>query len=196
MNRSSIRTWIDAIKSEQGIDIPEIARAAGVSPSTIYRWLDDKHPFTPSMTTIQKIAAVYSTPIPESIMPERVLSGQAGPGLAEAEVSYIGETPPELQAGNNQGVWRIDGRSLELAGYLPGDLVLVDMSVVPHSGDVVCAQVYNIERGTAETKLRVYDPPFLLSRAVHPGPSDKPLFIDHERVHIAGTVIRSMRLRE
>ena len=68
-------------------------------------------------------------------------------------------------------------------------------TVPPRSGDVVAAQVYNLERGTAETKLRVYEAPFLTTRTMDPASTDRPLFVDNERVHVAGTVVRSLRVR-
>ena len=46
--------------------------------------------------------------------------------------------------------------ALAAAGYLPGDLVIVEQGVAPRNGDVVIAQVYDDERGVAETVLRVY----------------------------------------
>lgn len=186
---AAIRAWIEDLKTRFRMDIPAIARRANVSASTIYRWFDDEHPFTPSLTSVRKIAQAFGVPMPGD--------EDAPRGFAEGEASRLtaAQEPAELKAGENQGVWLIGSRSLELAGIIPGDMVLVDMGETPRSGDVVCAQVYNLDRGTAETKFRHYEPPFLMTRTMDPAASERPLFVDNERVWVAGVVIRTLRVR-
>lgn len=187
-DRATIIAWLDAIRARFRVEVPEIARRAKVSASTIYRWYDVGHPFSPSLTSIRKIAQAFDVPMPEA--------ETARPrGFEEGDAQPVIEQIKEILAGDNQGVWRLTTRALELAGYLPGDMLLVDMTVTPRAGDVVAAQVYNLERGTAETKLRVYEAPFLTTRTMDPAAVERPLFVDNERVHIAGTVVRSLRVR-
>jgi hypothetical protein len=69
------------------------------------------------------------------------------------------------------------------------------MAVKPRAGDVVAAHVYNLGRGTAETVLRLYDPPYLVTRSTDDAISLKPLLVDDERVRITATAIGSTRRR-
>lgn len=186
---SAIREWIEEIKTRFRVDIPAIARKSRVSASTIYRWFDDEHPFSPSLTSVRKIAQAFGMPMPDKQEASR------GFVRGEAESLLPAELPDELPLMDGQSAWRIVGRSLELAGVLPGDMLLVDANETPRSGDVVCAQVFNMDRGVAEPKFRVFEPPFLVARTMDPSALDRPLFIDNERVFVAGVVVRSLRLR-
>jgi transcriptional regulator with XRE-family HTH domain len=188
--RKIVQAWIEAIMARQRIEIPSVAGRARVSASTIYRWFDQNYEFNPSLTTLRKIAKAFDVPLPD-------IDGlKMPPGFAETEVEPLGDRDllQELPAAPNQGRWRITTRALELAGYLPGDLVLMDMTVAPRRGDIVCAQVYDL-KGGAETKIRVYQPPFLVTQTMDPRAEDQPLYVDNERVVVVGTVIRSLRVR-
>lgn len=189
LSRATITAWIDAIRIRFRVEIPEIAKRAKVAASTIYRWFDESHQFNASLTSLSKISTAFGVPLPGS---EPVVQG-----FQEGDAQRIlDDLPAALKAENdNQGVWRLATRALELAGYLPGDMLLVDMTVPPRTGDVVCAQVYNLDRGTAETRIRVYEAPFLTTRTMDPTAADRPLYVDNERVRIAGTVVRSLRVR-
>ncbi len=100
-----------------------------------------------------------------------------------------------LKAGANQGVWRVWSRALELAGYLPGDAVLVDATVAPVSGDVVCVQIFDDKSGGYRTRLRLYQPPHVVTSTMDRKVQAEPLAVDNDRVWIWGTVIRSVRQR-
>lgn len=189
--RDRIRAWIDSLLAEHRLEIPGLASRAKVAPSTIYRWYDDAYPFEARSSTLRKIALAFGSRVPSADPSEPVA------GFSDGDVQQLfgHDIPDHLVAGTNQGVWRISTRALELAGYLPGDLVLVEMGLPARAGDVVCAQVYNLERGSAETKLRIFRPPFLITRTMDAAAEEQPLFVDNERVAIVGTVIRSLRLR-
>lgn len=184
-----VRAWIEGIRSRFHVEVPDIAARAGVAPSTVYRWIDDAGGFSPSLSKIRKIAAAFSVPMPDD--------DARPPGFAEGEALKIeiDEQPAELRAGMNQAVWRLNTRALDLLGYLPGDLVLVDLAVTPRAGDVVCAQIYDFQRGTAETKIRAYEPPFLMMRSFEPSLREAPIYVDNERAVIMGVVTRSLRVR-
>lgn len=100
-----------------------------------------------------------------------------------------------LKAGANQGIWRVWSRALELAGYLPGDAVLVDSTVTPAPGDVVCVQIFDEKADTYRTRLRLYQPPHIVTSTMDRKTQAEPLVVDNDRVWIWGTVIRSVRQR-
>jgi SOS-response transcriptional repressor LexA len=84
-------------------------------------------------------------------------------------------------------------RSLESAGYMPGDILMVDLNGRPEPGDVVCAQIYD-RSGKAETIFRIYEHPFLVAATLD-GRLMKPHLVDNDRVVIRGVVIASLRER-
>ena len=99
-----------------------------------------------------------------------------------------------LRAGSGRSIWLVGSRAMILAGYDQGDFMLVDQNRTPSSGDVVVAQVYDWETGTATTVLRRYDPPVL--SAVSPDPTDwKPHVVDGRNVKIMGVVTASWRMK-
>ena len=67
--------------------------------------------------------------------------------------------------GERAGVdaWILRTRALELAGYLPGDVVIVDLKATARPHDIVCAQLYDFKTMKADTIWRRYEPPYLVA---------------------------------
>jgi SOS-response transcriptional repressor LexA len=87
--------------------------------------------------------------------------------------------------------WILRTRAVELAGYLPGDVLVLDLNATPQPGDIVCAQVYDwSSRNRTETVVRVYDraPPIelLVARSIE---HHQPIVIDGERVVVKGVFL-------
>lgn len=185
-----LRTWLREVMQITGLKATPLAQKAGLAPSTIIRALDPNGPGYMSTRSIEKIVETFGVPPPGAAL--------ARPrGFAESEVEQLSDAPSfaDPRPTPDRGVWRIHSRALDLSGYVPGDLVLADATVEPQPFDVVCAQVYNFERGSAETVLRLYDPPYLVTHSSDPACYRKPLLVDNERVVIWGTVIRTVRER-
>ncbi|HLJ72122.1 MAG TPA: hypothetical protein VKU03_12445 [Roseiarcus sp.] len=94
---------------------------------------------------------------------------------------------------NSLTVWRLRSHAIEAIGYLPGDILIVDLNEPPKRGDVVCAQLYDWSRMKAETVFRLFEPPYLLAAAFDRSQLSARL-IDKE-VGIKGPVIFSVRPR-
>lgn len=190
--------WIRAIMRLKGWSQTELARAAGIDPSTLSRFIRDVNSGARLNTlTIEKIEALGVLPAFET---ERVARP---PGLAEQEAApFMHETADPvvklavnaLKGGRN-GVdpWLMHSRALEHEGYLPGDILIVDLNAAPRDGDVVCAQVYD-RLGEAETVMRIWHHPFLTAASGDPSVR-RPLLVDNERVVLRGVVIASFRPR-
>jgi hypothetical protein len=67
--KAEVLGWIDQILNRKGWTPTELARKAQLAPSTILRMMNDpKHTFTPSLTTLKKIADGAQVDIPENLM--------------------------------------------------------------------------------------------------------------------------------
>lgn len=190
---AAVRSWLLDVMRRTGLKPTPLAKAAGLAPSTLLRALDEANPATLERRTIDKIVASLGVPPPKLYG-----GGEASPaGFAEGELTQIpaGGEGPAGPLGNTEGEWIIRTRALELAGYLPGDLVIADSAVPPRARDVVVAQEIDHLRGSAETRLRIYDPPYLVTETADPAAKRKPLLVDGDRVAIWGPVVRSLRLR-
>lgn len=191
--RERIRAWIETVLAHTGWTRHRLANEVGVSASTISDvFKPRKH--TLSSPVIAKIERVTGI-----LLPPR---GDAPPGFAEPEAIYL--APEEVandasacpRATGEQAVWRLTSDAIHLTGCMPGDLLLVDPSVPPRAGDVVCVQTYDTLHGTAETVFRVYNPPWAFARTAAWDGGPKPLLVDGDRVALWGTVVKVVRRRE
>lgn len=186
-DNTTIRAWLNAVMQQSGLKPTPLARRAGLAPSTILRALDPESGISLERRSIQKIAAALRIAPP-------VLGSDAVTGFSEPDLApYMAEDgapAPDLPA--NHYRMRVHSRALDLEGFLPGDIATFDMGATPKGGDAVQAQVY-AEMG-AETVLRVYDPPYLVTRSTDPRLAAKPLLVDGERVRIAAVCIRMERV--
>ena len=99
-----------------------------------------------------------------------------------------------MRAGGNAiDAWTLQSAALDLAGYLPGDILMVDLNADPEDGDIVCAQSYD-RLGRAETIFRRFQKPFLTALSTQSN-SFRPLIVDEDRVVIRGVVIATLRPR-
>lgn len=180
--RKEVIAWVEALEQRFGISRNELATRAGVASSTVYRWFDRSTGFAPSQTIILKIAAALGVDPP------------GARGFAETGVSLTGTPEAEPPPSPNQSWWRVRDRALDLAGFLPGDRILLDQNEPPRAGDAVIAQFYD-RRGGAETKLRWYAPPYLMLRTSDLSMDVKPAQIDPDDNKIMGPIIRLVRDR-
>ena len=172
-----------------------LAKAAGLAASTLTRVLDENSTKTFSARTISKLQKCSGIPMHFGGDP----SAPSGlRGLAEDAVRFDAESAdPTVSAaitaliGSRQAAvpWTIRTRALECLGYLPGDIVIVDLGRRPARGDVVCAEVYNLGRRDAETVMRIYEPPILAAASFDEQVLRRPLMVDDARVTIKGVVL-------
>lgn len=94
-------------------------------------------------------------------------------------------------------VWRVRGSSMTLAGYLPGDRLLVDARAPERvrPGDVVIAQVYDWQTGSARTLLRQFQRPALVAHSSDPVEWVAHI-VDDINVSIKGVITAQWRTRD
>jgi transcriptional regulator with XRE-family HTH domain len=197
--REQIRTkqqqWLQGIINLTGLNPSQMASRANVSDTTITRLLNNpRYKGTLQQETIERLKATYNVPGPEEF------SGKAPflVGFAEAERIELDREGLAQVAGalgcqrNSVIYWRLKTPAIEQVGYLPGDILAVDLQAQAAPQDVVCAVYHDRGHGADATIWRVYDPPFLVG-ASHDRTAFKPMLVDNHQVTIRGVVIASMR---
>lgn len=105
-------------------------------------------------------------------------------------------TTAETLGGGRPGVniWKVGSDAMIMQGYLPNDFILVDEKSTHtcKAGDVVLAQVFNGKTATANTLLRRYEPPVLVSATTN-GDKQRVHVVDGINVVLTGKVIASWR---
>lgn len=189
--------WYNFVLDVKGWDAAELSRRTGKHPSTFSKFLNDpenKAQLGPATVRLIEQASglkAFSTEIP--VKPRGLADVESARYEAEP-VAIAGAAIKAMQSGRN-GLepWALCSRALDAAGYLPGDILIVDMNSRPGAGDIVCAQVYD-RFGNAETVFRIFEDPFLVASTLDRS-LIKPLLIDNDRVAIRGVVVASLRER-
>lgn len=191
------RAWLQEIIKATGITASQIATASGVSDTTLTRLLNNPdYEGTLTQIVIDRIKDTYRVSGPEDYGGRRT----ALLGFAEGErIDPAAEAPAmaralkELLTGRNAvEAWRLKTSALEAAGYLPGDVVLVDLNATAQPQDAVSAHVYDWKGGGAETVWRIFTPPFLVG-ASNDRTAYKPLLVDNDRVIVKGVIVEMVR---
>jgi transcriptional regulator with XRE-family HTH domain len=202
LDREGQRIWLRGVLEKTGLTPTALARVAKLSQSTITRFLASENAPMLGLRSIQKIVAATEL-APPGINGK---GGEGGDEFREGEASrFIDDTQAGSERvraavaaiiGDRQAAdpWVMRSDALKFAGYLPGDILIVDISRMPVSGEVACAQVYQWEQGKAGTIFRLYEPPYLLAASDAPE-MRRPLLVDNNHVVLKGVVTESLRLR-
>jgi hypothetical protein len=193
-----VRDWILALPGFTGKSLTKIAEEAGVAVTTLTKPAnnpDYKH--VTSTVTIAKIVRTHGVAPPLGFEHLKAVRGLAEPEAQE----YRYDAEPDMDAvikayiagRPNVTAWVLRTRALDLMGYLPGDIVVLDLNAPWRAGDVVCAQLYNHERGRTETVWRRYEPPYLIAQSTDSA-FWKP--VHEESVARKGVVLVTLRPRQ
>lgn len=193
------REWLRSLPGLTGKALSRVAEEVGIARTTLTNKLKPSDPGTSTLNAaiIERIVRHHKVPGPGG---GPVPAGIALPGMAEDAAPYaaggdstIEQAVRALTAGRS-GIdpWTMKSRALELAGFMPGDVVLVDLNASPRPGDAVCAQVYDWPRDRADTVMRIFQRAspvdVLVARSLDPtiGP---PLVVDGDRVVVRGVIL-------
>lgn len=197
--------WFKRRKKSLGVTDADIANVIGRDRSAVPKILAGQQKMT--FEWADAFAKALNVPAAEILeksgdfTPEFAASFK--PGFAESDVLHWTPAPDQRQVpligdalGARPGVdiWRIKSTALVLAGYLPGDFILVDTYAAERvkSGDIVVAQVYTRD-GAAKTVLRKWMPPALIPAAA-PGDIEQVYLVDNDNVSIRGKVTACWRV--
>lgn len=186
--RDEQRQWIRAVARKLGISVSQLAREAELAPSTLNRFLNQDVQHLLENETLAAVAKVGGVEILELPGRPRGLAEEATPfDAARVESSFARAVKALTQERNGLAPYVVRGFALDLMGYVPGDVVIVDLNRQPKTGDVVLAQRYHWERDSADTLLRLYEKPLLLTVSSR-GILEKPVAVDDDQVVIKGVV--------
>ena len=184
MNQQKIHLLENQQQSLRVEQVPAIARALGVKPVDILPEF-----FVEDRSIPGEVSDVEAEPFDLDTLPAAPPPGvHVSPPRPDAAIAKA----IDILIDNNpdRHAFTLRSRALELEGYKPGDILIIDMKKPPRNGEIVCAQIY--AGLDATTVFRQYMPPFLLpaSRAKK---YREPLLVDNMRVKIMGTVIHTLR---
>jgi hypothetical protein len=193
------RQYVRDIVERTGVKPTPLAERIGVAASTLTRVYNapDDSTATLHARTLSKLQAFSGIPAPIGEVSATTPATASGGGLREDAVPYhpteadsVLANAVRLLIGERRAAdaWTFRSRALECAGFMPGDVVIVDLGAIARAGDAVCAQVYDWRSGTAETVMRIYEPPYLVAATYDPS-LRKPLVVDDDRVIIKGVIL-------
>lgn len=189
--------WLQAMLDFRTWNVTRLAREAGVSQSTLAKFLNDPenlaHLSTNSVEKLSRAGGIRPYETSPSVAPRGLSDGEAERFVGFDGQAHFNNLIQAMAAGNSVAPWVLQTRALEAVGYLPGDVLMVDMNAAPAEGDVVCAQLYD-RSGEAETIFRIYEHPFLVAATLNRA-NLKPLIADNNTVVIRGVVTSSHRPR-
>jgi transcriptional regulator with XRE-family HTH domain len=204
--RDHFLAQIDRRLKEQGISERALCVAAKVDVDTI-RNVRRAQSALPKYETLVKLANVLGCSLAE-LTGEEALGGPMVNGVRLKGFEDIEATPFQPRAAQqsepelaiqalypgrpNTHLWEIKSSALNMAGFMPGDVLIVDLSRTAKAGDLVCAQVTFPEG--VRTVFRFYEPPYLVARSTEQQ-YNRPELVDNDRAIIMGVVAASFRLQ-
>ncbi|MGL4490542.1 MAG: hypothetical protein ACRCU5_13980 [Rhizobiaceae bacterium] len=199
-SREDQTAWVKALLGHTGLNAHQLATKAGINSSTLHRFLSS--PDYDGMLSGRTLSALADV---SGVQPMEFPGRQRGMGEADAvpfqyeerndAANNFNRAVRELCGGRNgRDPWVMNSYALELAGILPGDIMIIDLNRNAKPLDIVCAQIYDWPRSRAETVFRVFDPPFLLPRSLRQA-NEKPVMVDSTNVIIKGVVDNVLRAR-
>jgi hypothetical protein len=197
--RAAQRRYLDLVLQgdPQRRTLTEIAREGGLNPTTLTRFYNN-----PSYAGVLDALSIRRVAEVTGITPSTDLAGAMPLGLAEDAAPYqvvpgdALEQPLKLLIGSRSGasLFVLRTHALEEAGYLPGDIVVLDLNATAGPGDAVCAQIYDFARMRAQTVWRIFEPPYLVPATRDPA-MRKPILVDNDVVAIKGVITEGLRVR-
>ncbi len=178
--RAAQLAYLETVERERQLTPTEIARLFKSDPSTLTRFrykagyngtLSDR-----TISMIEQATGIVAPPEAKRWTAPRKSEGVAPSappqGFADHEgepyTAPVGDPMAKLVTAAVAGrvhvaPWTLKVRALEDEGYMPGDVLIVDLNAQPEPGDIVCAQLYDFERpGHTKTVFRLFHPPFLV----------------------------------
>ncbi len=199
--------WFKKMQRQAGVTAEDIAAKMGRDRSIVSKIYSGQQRM--SLDWAKAFADVLNVSLDEVLEHagelDTLRARELKPGFAESDAApFIGkggdanaiEARARAFGGGRPGVdvWEVRGGALALGGYMPGDYMLVDthQSETVRAGDIVIAQRYDGQTGSATTLLRRFEPPVLVAASTDPE-DQRVHIVDGANVVIRGKVVASWR---
>lgn len=196
------RAYLKDTLEELRMTASGLAAEIGLAPSTFTRFMKEPEGSekTLSASTMDKVERLRQVNSDSPIFTRAQAQWQSVREGDAEEINFADDDYGELaQAvrsliGTRNGVtpWKLRTRALELEGFLPEDIVLVDVNAAPRPGDAVCAMVFDRNHTKAGAVMRLFQNAgpvnLLVPRTMDPAPQ-RPLVVDNDRVTIRGVLL-------
>lgn len=180
--------WLQQVLDRTGLKPHTLAMKAGMTAPNLYRFLDEKSGRTLRSATIIRLARAANVAAPDE------LTGMADGDARPYDYDAKAFSPPDPATQPRMMSFEITSDAAQLAGFEPGDIAIIDTQMTPEPGQLVLAQVYDLRIGDADTVIRYFEPPYLVSASTDPE-LRKPILIDQKTVSMRGVVVKQLRAR-
>lgn len=200
-----IRKNLADLIAQKGTNESAVAKKAGMGHTAVRDILSGKSA-SPKYGTLAKIAAVLEVDV-QAITGQPAFMIRRAPvtasEMAESAEPFAFHPYPVPQGSNQSSLHSIFGPSLSnpatyrvsthqaAFGYLPGDILVADISRLPVPGDICLVTLADDTTATATTHLRRYLPPFLA--AGDPADQDQLLRVDGPGVTVRYPIVGMIR---
>lgn len=186
--------WLRHVEAVTGKTASEIARGAGLDPSTLTGFKAGRRSQTLESLTITQISTHWNVPVMADVRgapAPRGFAEETTPFDAGGKDAIAAAVRALIEGRNGITALTLGSGAIELVGYLPGDVILVDLNATPQPGDAVIAQVYDWQKMTAQTIVRVFEraPPVDLLVPKSRDASLRAIVADGERVIVKGVIL-------
>jgi len=199
--------WFKQRQKIAGVTADEIALKMGRDRSIVSRIYTGRQKMTVewakafakvlnvSLDDVLLHAGVLDAPEARTIKPG-LSDGDAAPWVGKGGEAQRIDAIATVFGGGKPGidVWQVQSAAMTLNGLIAGDFLLVDshQSETCRAGDVVIAQIYDWQTGSATSVIRRYEPPVLVAASTAPE-DQRVLVVDGNNVVIKGKVIANWR---
>lgn len=186
--RAEQRTWVKALTRHLGVSATQLARRAGLAPSTLNKLLNDPgHPSLLSDRSLVALAEAAGVGVMEMPEEERAVDHDVERFEPPENFEHSDALRALCAGPRPRQAWVMLSDLLAPVGILGGDVLILDPGRMPEPGEIAIATSGAGSMGGRVA--RVYRPPFLVA-----GPRADPILVDGQRVRLLGTVMFSLRI--
>lgn len=181
-----LAAWMEFHMTKRKLSQNALAKVTGIGLTTINRYCDPESTNQPRTDYVLALARYFGDRPPIDFEG----AGDGG-GYAENGVEQV--TVPATFP-SNVTEWTVRDSSMQVMGYMPGDIVTADAALAAKDGDVVVCNLYSMDGTSVRTALRMFKAPSYLISAS----SDRKDLEIHEvgkTAAILGVIFESRRLR-
>lgn len=201
-----IRQNISTLMLDKGTNETALAKKASLGHTAVRDILSGKSN-NPTHGTLAKIATALEVDVAaltgQKIAMIPVLAAKDKGGMSESAAPYVFRPHPVAQGSNqnplnsifgtdltNPATFRVNTHQISF-GYLPGDILVADISRLPAVGDICIVSVFDDSNASSVTHLRRYLPPFLA--AGDPADPNQLLRVDSPGVTVRHPIVGMIR---